>query len=240
MIEWFLGKPGNCSCFTPIERAVLFAIGKLLDEPFAATYREQLSLPNEVQRLANGKECNFYIKRLFQLKEWPENLALPKIAREYLLGIVTLQHRDSKAEARARVYVVDGHVFSVTFDRSPGFLNQNFKVTEAILVNNPDAKAILSPLPEGTVLPAEYLELLKKKQSKINGWDIVPENEIREVVQEGNNLYVIAENEQLGVMCVRGGGKSGTPIYVNFEDMREVELDGSFADFLMSTAADYT
>jgi hypothetical protein len=153
LIDSILGKPGNCHYYTHVERAVLFAVGKLLDAPFATIYREQLSLPNEVQRLSNGKECNFYIKKLFHVSEWPENLALPKIAREYLLGIVTLQHRDSKAEARARVYVVDGHVFSVSFDKPPSFLNQNFKVTEAVLVNKPDAEEIASPLPEDTVLP---------------------------------------------------------------------------------------
>jgi hypothetical protein len=78
--------------------------------------------------------------------------------------------------------------------------------------------------------------LLQKDQRNINGWELTLETEIREVVQEQENLYVIAENEELGVLCVRAGDKSGKPIYVNFERGEEVVVESSFTDFLKSTA----
>lgn len=232
MIDSILGKPGNCQYYTPVERAVLFSVGKLLDEPFATIYREQLSLPNEVQRLSNGKECNFYIKKFFQVSKWPEDLALPNIAREYLLGMVTLQHRDSKAEAHARVYVVHGHVFSVSFDKPPSFLNQNFKVTEAVLVNKPDAKEIALPLPVGTAFPSEYLELVRGGYSSIGEWQLVPERDIAEFVLDEVNLYLLATHEVTGMVCLRGGDSSGKPVYLEDDDSEEIVIEGSLIEFL--------
>jgi hypothetical protein len=232
LFDTILGKPGNCQQFTPVERAVLYAVKKLLEEPFASLYQEQINLVNLVQRHADGKECNFYMMRFFRTTPIPAELALPQLAVEYILGEVTLQHRETKKKVRARVYVVNGRVFCVTFNKAPGFLNGNFQVQETKLVNRLDAEEVVAPLPADTVLPADYLQLLKEGQLEIYGWNFLEEKELCEIVREEDNLYLIATHEEYGMLCVRCGDASGIPIYLDSEDSDGVAIDYSLITFL--------
>lgn len=235
MFDTFLGKPGNCTLFTPVERAVLYAVKKLLEEPFASLYQKQLDLVNEVQRHADGKECNFYIMRFFRATPIPAELAFPQLSVEYILGEVTLQHRENKKKVRARVYVVNGHVFCVTFNKSPGFLDGNFQVQETKLVNRLDAKEVVAPLPPDTVLPADYLQLLKEGQLELYGWNFLEGNELSEIVRDKDNLYIIATHEEYGMLCVRSGDASGFPIYLDDDDSEGIAIDYSLFTFLKKT-----
>lgn len=235
MLDQILRRSANGKCFTAIEQAVLDAVGGLMKEPYGALYRIQLSLINEVQRYSNGKECNFYTMRMFQQVRLPVELELPQPAQEYELGVVTLQNAEGKSKVRAKVFVVNGRVFCINFDKTPTSLNQDFNVADAVISNSPDVKTPVSTLPADTALPGEYLELLKKGRDQINGWQLSPEDQVREVFLDEDNLCVFAEKANNGIVGVRSGDKAGCPVYVNYEDCQTLtEVEGSLTEFFES------
>jgi len=167
--------------------------------------------------------------QLFGVVPLPEDLKFPALALDYPLAIVTLANAHGN-KVRSKVFVVTGKVFCITSDKSPLSLGQEFKVTEARLINDPSQGMLAEAPPEDLFLPADYSELQSSDDTILNGWAILPPNEIREVVQQKDNLYIFAEKENVGMICVRAGDETARPFFVNFDNSEEVEMKGSLLE----------
>src|SRR3954464_5425908 len=140
---WFRRGRGQ---FRAHELAVLDAVRAQLTPEARSILDAQIDAVAQVQRLQDGREVNAYSWR-FRRPEEESRPAFPAVGQELRLATVKLGGADTGA--RAVVWLVHGHLFSIGFDNPPRTLGD---------VRVHDVKMELDPMtPSGEELTEQQL-----------------------------------------------------------------------------------
>jgi len=106
------------SIFTPVESKVLMALGENLSPQWREVSHNQLSQVNQVQRHGEGREVCCYAVRNGKVS-WDNKSLFEMISREAQIATIRVTHADSGRNWSVAVVIVDGHLFSLEFDKKP-------------------------------------------------------------------------------------------------------------------------
>jgi hypothetical protein len=202
------------------DRAVFHSIGHMLTPNAKSLFEKQMAQYNKVQRSDDHREVCLYKTRPFHLKPLSidSDVLFPKSQGEFKLGNVTLKDNKNGDKVLAIVWVVSGRVFSITFNKSPKALAEDFSVDSVKLLNDPMEFKTPSIQDVPYFVPDDHATLLAKNQ-RINGWQIIPFEEVWSVEIEGaSTFYVLAEKEDVGLIAARENDSSRTLHLVRTDD----------------------
>lgn len=113
-----VGKRRQNSQLYPFEIRVIEGVKSRLSSDTATQLQRQVDSINKVQRHTNGKEVNLYCivrgKPAFD-----ERLRFPGIAEQAILAAVRLTHPDKSAVLKIELWLANGRLFSLLFDKPP-------------------------------------------------------------------------------------------------------------------------
>lgn len=130
------------TAFRKYEKSILKSIESELENRAQKLFRAQLNQVNKVVRSNSDKEVNMYrMKRgkpSFD-KEIQFALDLPEVKlAEVKIEYKNDDKRISLKKLTAELWIVNGYIFSLTFNISPKFLKKEpFEITEIIILENP-------------------------------------------------------------------------------------------------------
>lgn len=138
--------------FLPYEKAVLCAIESHLSIDAQNIFHKQISLINKVQRLSKNKEVNLYRKKGWKI-HFDDTLRFPLDLPEVKLGKVKIKFKDDSNQTHkiinAEIWLVEGHIFSITFNISPlPYLKNSFDIVRVEILEDPMQKTIVSTIDE--------------------------------------------------------------------------------------------
>lgn len=99
-----------------LELAIFDSVAHELREGEATLWRAQVAAINRVHRSPDGKEANFWVIRGGR-SDFPEELCFER-SEVFKIAVVDVSAKTSKDSLRARVWCVDGHLFSIEYKRS--------------------------------------------------------------------------------------------------------------------------
>ena len=98
------------SRFSPVEKTLLEAVEKALPGEEARLFRSQLGAVNQVQRILDWTEIDFYCLRFMRVIAWNPTVLFPNRS-EFILARIAFT-ADGK-ELESAVWAVSGHLFSI-------------------------------------------------------------------------------------------------------------------------------
>lgn len=210
-----------------VERTVLDAVRRELPEELATRFGSRVESINRVQRLTKDKEVNLYHMKRGKPSRDDRHRLLDTDAEEVLLARVSIAD-GRHHQAEAKVWVVKGHLFSLSFSRSPRDLEGEVQVLDVKLFP-----------PLTLPLPPDYKELSKTTSdaSSAQGWAILGPDQIREIVLEDGTYYAVAERPSFGVLAVRESDAESRLYLLLFEDDRVVPCGTTLRDALEYAAS---
>lgn len=233
----------NRSRLTTAEKQVLTAVSAKLTPTAGRLFNEQLDQVNLIQRQADGKEVNLYAMR--QGKPFIEDRFLFPLRSEAQLATVEMDASNGQKAFRAEVWLANGHVFSIGFNKPPQkFLEQGVNVTKVEILRDPmmpesdedvvDAKRreeVLKAIQ--SKLPAEYLQWVGEgMEVSFNKWTIYGLPKIRKIPQRDGNYYLLAEREGMGAVGVKEDETTGQLYYLDYGDDRGEKISVGLKPFL--------
>ena len=123
-IKGFISKLlGATSRLSRVEKAVLECVRGELDEDMLKLWDAQLQAINKIQRLPEGVEVNFYRMKSGR-PSFPRDLSFPNKTKELLLAKVRIEALDLRGELNARVWCVEGFLFSIEYEGSVSYFEE--------------------------------------------------------------------------------------------------------------------
>ncbi|WP_147373883.1 hypothetical protein [Massilia cavernae] len=101
---------------SPLERVIFDAVRVKLSTPDAELWAKQLQVINKIHRSPDKREVNLFVMRNGK-SEFPRELCFEKDG-EFKVAVVDLMAKRSATKLRARVWCVNGHVFSIEYKTS--------------------------------------------------------------------------------------------------------------------------
>lgn len=101
---------------TILERTILNAVQKKLRPQDAELWGKQVAAINKIYRSPDGKEMAMYVISRGR-SEFPKVLCFSNLS-EFKIAVVDLASKDGGAKLRGRVWCVNGHVFSIEYNKS--------------------------------------------------------------------------------------------------------------------------
>lgn len=144
MLDQLRALLGGSASFYPYESRILEEVKSRLGEESRTRFERQIQVINKVQRLADGKEVNLYQMRHGK-PAFDDSLRFPNTADEELLATITLSGANSGGKLKADVWLANGRLFSLTFNRSPKqfFAGSSLKAAKAEIA---DVRIWLDPM----------------------------------------------------------------------------------------------
>lgn len=138
--------------FLPYEKAILSAVQSHLSIDAQNIFYKQISLINKVQRLSKNKEINMYCKKGWKIR-FDDTLRFPLDLPEVKLAKVKIKFNDDSNQTyktiNAEIWLVEGHVFSITFNISPlPYLKNSFDIVRVEILEDPMQKTMISTINE--------------------------------------------------------------------------------------------
>jgi hypothetical protein len=227
-----------------VEGQVLGAVAAELSPAAREIFNQQRDLVNLIQRHADGKEVNLYVMR--RGKPFVEEQFLfPLRVTETELATVEMIEADEQKSLRAAVWLVEGRVFSIAFNKPPprngekGVEIKRVKILCDPMV--PESKGTASDAQRRekileTVqakLPDEYLQLVGEgKGVSINEWTVYAVQDIRKIPQRDGNYCLLAEKQDLGALGVKEDESSGQLYYLDYGEDHGEKITVGFRTFL--------
>lgn len=109
---------GYKSVLYPFEICIIKSIQSHLGIDAGKRLGSQVEKINKVKRDSDGKEVLMYCKR-FGRVSFDDNLRFPYVNDESLLATVVISHPENRQKLKAEAWVVNGHLFSLDFNKSP-------------------------------------------------------------------------------------------------------------------------
>lgn len=238
LLSALFGRPK----LTPLESRVISAVSGKLPSAVKQLFDAQMDQVNRIQRLSSGKEASFYTLR--RGKPSLEERFLFPLRTESLLATVHLSLGQDKKPLRAEVWLVNGHVFSVDFNKTPGKPSEEeIHVANVEILCDPMIAASADSASEAkrreevlatihSNLPDEYLQLVGEgKGITVNDWAVSGIQDIRKVVQQDGNYYLLAEKEGMGAIGVKEDESSSQLYYLDYGDDRGEKITVSLRKF---------
>ncbi len=247
------GDAGNMALFgltalfsppklTQLESQVLSAVSARLSPMAKEIFTRQIGLVNSIQRFSKGKDVNLRIKK--RGKQFlAEELRFP-LRPETLLATVGMGASNAKVKFKAEVWLVNGRVFSIEFNKPPrDILKVGANITEVKILHDPMIPASDEAVSDAarrenllrtiqSKLPEEYLELVGEgKGLTINDWVVNGIQNIRKIVLRDGDYYLLAEKIDMGAVGVRAGEASGQVYYLDYGDDRGEKISVSLREF---------
>lgn len=216
----------------PWERAAVEAwLEAAAPEMREAGYR-QLEQANFVQRLDHGRSVNLYrfpfglrrqaFRPLFQIAEREKQVA------EIRMSI-------NGVETTARLWVVNGHIFELTFDRPPGASRGPAKIEILGL------KA--GPFPSdrrgndlAAALPADFAEAAGRPDLGGSGIDVLTLDQVYAATIAGELYWLLAEKPDCGMLGVPVEGDDRRVCFLFLDGRPARRLSVSFAEAVAKAA----
>jgi hypothetical protein len=243
MAMFGLSKLFGSAELTPLERRVIAAVSAKLPLTAREIFDAQISQVNRIQRHPSGKEANFYAMRRGK-PDMEERFLFP-LRTETLLGTVHLNVGQERKLLRAEVWLVNGRVFSVDFNKSPGKTSESeIHVADVEILLDPMVAAPVDSASEAkrrelvlavihSKLPDEYLQLVGEGDGvSINDWAVHGVEGIRKIVQGDGNYYLLAEKQGMGAVGVKEDESSGQLYYLAYENGAGESITVGFREFL--------
>ncbi|MDR2152653.1 MAG: SMI1/KNR4 family protein [Helicobacteraceae bacterium] len=136
---------GHKSHFYPYETELLNKVKSLLNKEAQNLFQRQIDMVNKVQRLSNNKEVNLYRMR-FGKPTFDDSIRFPNLIKEAILAKACFIGESGKA-VKIKIWLVQGYIFSLTFDRAPKILCATSALKD-ILPTIKDVKIITDPMNE--------------------------------------------------------------------------------------------
>ena len=114
------GLRGHSSRLDPYELAIVDAVADRLSADDGAKLRKRARDINMVQRLLGGQETNFYEKRGGKLLQ-PSDTAIAGLPRTARFARILVKSADPLSRLKATMYLVEGRLFSLEFDKPTKF-----------------------------------------------------------------------------------------------------------------------
>ncbi|MGV3771806.1 MAG: hypothetical protein ACO1QB_02825 [Verrucomicrobiales bacterium] len=225
------------SKFSALERQALTAVSAELSKTAREVFIRQVNQINLIQRDAKGMEANLYVTRR-QKPHYDEQILFP-LRRDVQLANLEM------FEASAEVWMVNGRIFSIKFDKPPEKIQElsskiekvsilhdpMVPLTEASISNDQRREEVLNALK--SKLPEDYLQLVGETNwSVLNHWVIYRIHDIRKITAEDGSYYILADKEGMGVIAVKGGEFTGQLYYLDYGDCRGEKIGVSLLKFL--------
>ncbi|HWQ91721.1 MAG TPA: hypothetical protein VN673_08620 [Clostridia bacterium] len=235
----FFGRPR----LTAVESRVISAVSGKLPPAAKQLFDAQMDRVNRIQRFSSGKEANFYT--LKRGKPSLEERFLFPLRTETLLATVHLNLDQDKKPLRADVWLVNGHVFSVDFNKIPGNPSEEeihvakVEILRDAMIAASAGSAFETKRREEVLatirskLPDEYLQLVGEGQGvTVNDWAVSGIQGIRKVVQRDANYYLLAEKEGMGAIGIKEDESSGQIYYLDYGDDQGEQITVGLRKFL--------
>jgi hypothetical protein len=169
---------------------------------------------NKVQRHADDREVNLYCMNRGKAF-LDESLRFPNRSPEMLLATTSVKSFGLKRPLRAEIWMSNGRVFSIVFNKSPRDIGDDAEVSDLKVLADPMKLCIDCSLTAeerdrliaalDAKLPDEYVALVADSGTTvINGWQIYDNPKVRKIVQADGNYYLVAGNWRFG----RFGGRA--------------------------------
>ena len=239
LLSALFGRPR----LTALESRVISTVSGKLPSAAKQLFDAQMDEVNRIQRLSSGKEVNFYPMR--RGKPVYEERFLFPLRTETLLATVDLNVSGGQTPLRAEVGLVEGWVFSLIFNKTPGKPSEEeIHVANVEILRDPMIAASADSASEAkrreevlatirSKLPDEYLQLVGEgKGVSINEWAVCAVQDIRKIVQRDGNYYLLTEKEGMGAIGVKEDESSGQLYYLDYGDDRGEKITVGFKEFL--------
>jgi hypothetical protein len=171
-----------------------------LPPPAPTLLRNQLRSTNRVQRLLGGREVNLYRMRRGRPTQDPA-LAVPNRSREAVLARVRAPGADGAPPWEAELFLVDGFLFSIVFDRVPPEAPPAAAASVTIEAD-PMAPGSDGPQVDPDLLPADYRDRYAELASRGAGIDLLPPDEAYRIELDDGPFLVLAIVDGRGVLAV--------------------------------------
>ncbi|NHZ83891.1 hypothetical protein F2P44_32170 [Massilia sp. CCM 8695] len=99
--------------FSQLETAIFNAVQLQLSPEDAELWGKQLQAINKIHRSPDGRHVNWWVMRNGK-PDFPRDICYAR-TDEFKIAVVDLNAKQAKAKLRARVWCVNGHVFSIEF-----------------------------------------------------------------------------------------------------------------------------
>jgi hypothetical protein len=215
---WFRRGRGQ---FRTHELAVLDAVRAQLTPEAASILDAQIGAVAMVQRLQDGREVNTYPWR-FRRPEQETGPTFPSAGQEVRLATVKVV--GAHMSARAVVWLVHGHFFSIGFNKPPRSLGdvRVQGVTMEIDPMKPSGEELTEQQLTAELAPdvrAEYEALIRGRVS--GDQTLLPPDELYGIDISGSRFVVVAALDGDGVIAARSGGE-GVARFTFGDDTPEV------------------
>lgn len=132
LLDFFLGDRN----LYPFERSILDDVISHMGSQSGARLRLQIEAVNKIQRLCDGREVNLYQMQNGKAA-FDKSLCFPNAPDEVLLASVSLKSPSGPTMLIAKVWVVQGRLFSLEFNKSPKqfFAGMNMKDAQPEIVD---------------------------------------------------------------------------------------------------------
>lgn len=234
------------SQLTELERQVIAAVSSSLSSAATEIFEAQMSLVNFIQRHSSGKEVNLYPMRRGK-PVYDERILFP-LRTESLLATVDLIIIGKEHSLRAEILLVEGWVFSLSFNLPPGkTLENNIHINNVRIWCDPMSTTSTGSGSEvkrreeslakcHSKFPEEYLRLVGDGEGiTVRDWAVLGIHRVRKVVQPEGNYYLLAEKAGLGAVGIKEDDYSGQVYYLDYEggdgETIRVSLQTFFEEF---------
>ena len=224
------------------EQAILDALIENSPESSRGILKSQLDRVSKIQRHAGGREVNLYCMK-GGAAFLDESLRFPNSKPELLLAKAAIESPCLREALRAEVWMANGRIFSLMFNRSPNGIGKDFKVNHFEILSDPmkqfvegeetikDREKILEKI--NASLPEEYITMIEiKHDHSINGWQLYDIPNIRKIAFPDKNYYLLAEKEGRGAIAVAESNLSGELFYLDYEDDGPEKIRVPLCDFI--------
>lgn len=99
--------------FSRLETTIFNAVQLKLSPSNAELWTKQLNAINKIHRSPDGREVNLFVIRNGKA-DFPRELCYTR-GGEFKVAVVDLKAKQSPSKLRARVWCVNGHVFSIEY-----------------------------------------------------------------------------------------------------------------------------
>jgi hypothetical protein len=230
------------SLYRPYEKAILDSLVINCPECTKSILLKQLDCINKVQRHADGREVNLYCMKHGRV-HFDNSLRFPNDSSELLFAIANINSTIQKQSIQTEIWLANGRIFSLIFDRSPKNLPADFVVNNIKFLANPmrsifenEEKSLnrtdfFNQLIKN--LPQEYLSMMDNPNLSLdNDWKLYNIQEIRKIAMPDKNYYVIAEKSGHGVIAIPEDNRLKQLFYLDYENELTYLLEVPLKDFM--------
>ncbi|MBF0526405.1 MAG: hypothetical protein HQK56_15075 [Deltaproteobacteria bacterium] len=195
LLDFIFSEFSKRAAFYKFERKVIDEVALYLPSDAGKLLLYQIDRINKIQRLSDGKEVNLYCIRHGRAA-FDESLRFPDKKGELLLASAKLVHPGKRSKLKAEVWVANGRIFSIVFDKVPQkfFAGLNLDTLNVEIV---DVQVWFNPMqPRHTSEPLEDTQNLSGWLSVLRQYKQL-EDTRKPLSEEERNVLLTAIDAQL-------------------------------------------